>query len=286
MASNLALTAVKDRGGLNGFGNIFRMANHEWWGTRAWLVQFVIWLLLVNGAMTAAVLSTPKPGSARAEAQAQAQAQAGKAAGSDADLAATALTLFFMLGSMGPAFGVIILAQDALIQERQAGTVAWVLSKPVSRLSFILSKFAADAIGVLVTMVLLQGLAAYLVCRLAVGVSLPVFGFLAALGLLFLHLLFYLALSYMLGSLSRSRGPVIAIPILFIFAYNMHGVLGWVGRILHWNLTMDLGPTHPSLAIALANGLPLPTVAPIIGTVALILIFILIALWRFNREEF
>jgi hypothetical protein len=40
------------------------------------------------------------------------------------------------------------------------------------------------------------------------------------------------------------------------------------------------------LATALARGLPLPTITPIVGTAALTLVFIAVALWRFSREEF
>jgi len=56
----------------------------------------------------------------------------------------------------------IIIAQDAIIGERQSGTAAWVLSKPVSRPAFILSKLVAGAIGLLVTGIVIQGVVAYI----------------------------------------------------------------------------------------------------------------------------
>lgn len=270
MASNLALTAVKDRRGLNGFGNYFRMNNHQWWGTRRWLVQLVVWFLIVNGPWVISALSSP----------------ARPASPSPEQISMT-LMMFFVMAGMFGAIGVVILGQNALIQGRQNGTIAWVLSKPVSRPAFILSKLSADAIGILVTMVLAQGLVGYLFCRIVMGMSIPVFGFLAALGLLFLHQSFYLALSYMLGSLLRSRGAVLGIPLVFIFTYQMHAALGWFGKILPWNLVMGTPEAmNSSLAALLAQGLPLPTVTPIIGTVALTLVFVLVTLWRFNREEF
>jgi hypothetical protein len=49
---------------------------------------------------------------------------------------------------------------------------------------------------------------------------------------------------------------------------------------------MDLGPDNPSLVVALAQGQQLPTVTPIIGTAVLTVIFVAVALWRFQREEF
>ena len=45
--------------------------------------------------------------------------------------------------------------------EESKGTTAWVLSKPASRPSVILSKVTANAVGVLVTMVVVPGLFAY-----------------------------------------------------------------------------------------------------------------------------
>jgi ABC-2 type transport system permease protein len=274
MASNLALTAVKDRRGLNGFGNHFRMNNHQWWGTRRWLIQIVIWFLVVNGPWVVSVIAS------LAGTSSQPQAQASQTAGE-------ALMIFFAMGALFPAIGVTILGQNAFIQGRESGTIAWVLSKPVSRPAFILSKLSADAIGILVTMVLTPGLVGFLICRFILGVPIPIFGFLGALGLLFLHQLFYLGLVYMLGALFRSRGPVLGIPLVFIFTYQMHAALGWLGKILPWNLV--LGPAEAmssSLAALMVDGQPLPTVAPIIGTAALTLAFVLVALWRFNREEF
>ncbi len=49
---------------------------------------------------------------------------------------------------------------------------------------------------------------------------------------------------------------------------------------------LDLGSGQPSLAAAPAQGQPLPTVAPILSTFLLITLFIIVALVRFEHEEF
>lgn len=270
MASNLVLTAVKDHRVMNGFANYFRMNNHDWWGTRRWLIQLVVWVLIVNGPWVLSSLPSP----------------AGSGSLSPEKVLET-LMMFFVMGGMFSAIGVVILGQNVIIQGRQNGTIAWVLSKPVSRSAFILSKFAADSLGILLTMVLIQGLISYLVCRFALGMPIRVIGFLGAMGLFYLHLLFYLALAYMLSSLLRRRGAVLGIPLVFIFTYQMHASLGWFGKILPWNLIMGTpADMNSSLAALTALQLPLPTVIPIIGTIVLTLAFILVTLWRFNREEF
>jgi hypothetical protein len=46
------------------------------------------------------------------------------------------------------------------------------------------------------------------------------------------------------------------------------------------------GSGPPSLAEALAQGQPLPTVVPLISTGLLIILFTILALVRFEREEF
>jgi hypothetical protein len=98
--------------------------------------------------------------------------------------------------------------------------------------------------------------------------------------------MFYLSLTYMLGTLFRKRGAVIGIPMVMIFGNQLVGLAPWLGKIMPWNLVMDLGPDSPSLAVALAQGGPLPTATPIIGTAVLTIAFLAVALWRFQREEF
>ena len=282
MASNAQLIPVKDCGIFNGFRNLFRRENHQWWGTWQWVIQVAIWLAIVNGILATIVLAAPKIEAA----QAQAQLSAAEAAEAQADIAETGLMVFFIFSGMAAGTGVVIIAQDALIGEKQSGTAAWVLSKPVSRLSFILSKLSADALGVLVTMVLVQGAVAWLIYRAGTGITLDIPRFLGALGLLFLALLFFLSLTYMLGTLFHSRGPVIGIPLLLVFGNSINNMLPFLGKVLPWNLVMDLGPGQPALALALAQGLPLPTVTPILGTLGLTLVFVAVALWRFARQEF
>ena len=282
MASNAQLIAVKDCGIFNGYRNLFRRENRQWFGTWQWLVQAGIWMAIINGILATIMLAAPKIEAA----QARAEISTAEAAQASATVAQTGLMVFFIFSGLAAGAGVVIIAQDALIGEKQSGTAAWVLSKPVSRLSFILSKLGADALGVLVSMVLIQGGVAYLIYRAGTGIALGIPHFLGALGLVYLTLLFYLSLTYMLGTLFRSRGPVIGIPLLLVFGNSFSNMLPFLGKILPWNLVMDLGPEQPALAIILAQGLPLPTITPILCTAGLSLVFIAVALWRFSREEF
>lgn len=282
MAGNSVLIPVKDRGWLNGFGNLFTNESHHWWGTWQWAIQVLIWMAIINGMLAMVALAAPKIEAA----QARMEVSEVEAAAAIETLSETALRVFFIFSGLAPAVGVVIIGQDAIIQERQTGTAAWVFSKPVSRAAFLLSKISADALGILVTMVLAQGVVAYFIYKASTGIALSIPSSLAGLGLVYLLLLFYLSLTLMLGTLFRSRGPVIGIPMVLIFGNQLAGLAPWLSKIMPWNLVMDLGPEQPALAIMLAQGQPLPTVAPMIGTAVLSIVFIIVALWRFQQEEF
>jgi ABC-2 type transport system permease protein len=178
-------------------------------------------------------------------------------------------------------------AQGEIIDEEKLGTAAWILSKPVSRPAFILSKLFANAFNLLVVMVLLQGGLAYLIFAV-MGQPLPIGPFVGALGLIFLHLLFYLTLTLMLGTLSEARGAVIGVPLLILFGFQMIlPVLPAAGIIMPWALVTSVpGISGAGLVVDLLSGQALRTVTPIIGTALWCVIFTIVAVWRFNREEF
>ena len=282
MASNSVLNPVKDRGVLNGFSNLFANENHHWWGTWQWVIQVLIWLAIINGMLATVVLTAPKVELA----QARMEIDEARGVVARKSLEQTALMVFFIFSGLAPAVGVVILGQDAILQERQTGTAAWVLSKPVARAAFLLSKLSADALGVLVTMVLAQGLVAYFIFQVGIGMELGIPHFLAGLGLIYLLLIFYLSLTLMLSTLFRSRGPVIGIPMVLVFGNQLAGLAPALAKTMPWNLVMDLGPQQPALAVLLVQGQPLPTVTPILGTAVLTVIFIAVALFKFRREEF
>jgi cbb3-type cytochrome oxidase subunit 3 len=117
------------------------------------------------------------------------------------------------------------------------------------------------------------------------GVWLQVPNFVAAMGLVAMFLFFILSLTYMLGTLSDSRGLVISIPLLLLFLANFGNLVPVLAKIMPWNLITDMRYS-PSMAIMLAKGEPLTIITPIFGTAVLTVLFIVVAVWRINREEF
>ncbi len=268
MTSASVLQPVKERGWRQGFANLLRKENGEWWHTRRWWVQSLLWLLIINGILAVGVWVVPviEP------------AEAGNTIEN--------LGIFIQLMSFFPMFAVIVITQDAVIGEKQAGTAAWIMSAPVSRSAFILAKLVANALGFFVTIIVLQGLVAYVQLSLSGGSPLPLAPYLAMLGLLSLYLLFYLTLTLMLGAFFDSRGPVLGIAIAVAIG-SMLGVGNLFASFLPWIVVL-LPEAIPGILTLLVQGEPLPEVwpIPILLMSVYSLLFIALAIWRFRREEF
>jgi hypothetical protein len=91
----------------------------------------------------------------------------------------------------------------------------------------------------------------------------------------------------MLGTIFRDRSAVMGISIGLLFgAQFVAGLVPPLVNIMPWRLIMPINEHPQALAQLVMNGEPLPTVMPIIGTAVLIVVFVGVALWRFEREEF
>jgi ABC-2 type transport system permease protein len=250
-----------------GFHNLIHGEFKTWFGTRMWWVQILIWTASINLVFLMVALTGPK--------------DAGK----------EAIMIFcIFLGLAGP-IGTSIMMQGEVVGEKRSGTAAWILSKPVSRFSFITSKLVGNSVGLVVTMILAQGLIAYVVTLLRFQLALPLPGFLAGLGVAFLNIFFYLTLTLMLGTLFDHPAPVIGIPMAFLFTQNflatyLAAKAPLLANCLPWTLTMPLNNSNAlPVAQALMVGEPVVTYLPVFSTLAFSIIFILIALWRFERQE-
>ncbi|TFG47842.1 MAG: hypothetical protein E4H33_05190 [Anaerolineales bacterium] len=195
--------------------------------------------------------------------------------------------LFAMFTGFFPSVGVIIIMQGVVVGEKRDGTAAWVFSKPLTKPAYILSKVIGNSLGVIGAMLVIPGIFSYALCALATGDLWNPVRFLAALGVIFLCHLFFLSLTLMLGTLFRSRGPVIGIGLgLWLMQQNLIGLWPALGFVLPWKLIIPIGEqmdaVAPSILIGSHNYSP-----TLILVVALeSLLFILIGMYRFSREEF
>lgn len=268
MAMDTNLARATGRGWRLGFSNLFEREIREWLAPRRWLVQMVIWLVILNGflVMTLFILPNIIPPEEAAAFQ---------------DPVVEGIIGFFGLGGLALSIGTIILTQNEIIGEMQSGTAEWVLSKPVGRSAFFLSKLFANTLGMLLIMILVQSAAAYVQVTLVDpgAISLP--NFLAGVGMLSLHVFFYLSLTMMMGVLAESREMVLGVSLgtllIGMLARNFAGPLALVTP---WLLADLAGP------VALGQALTPEMWLPVISTAIWSMIFTAMALWRFEKYEF
>jgi len=262
--ANNTLLPVAERGWRRGFDNLFRNENHLRWGRSRWLVPALIWLAILNGFILLVAYAEADDGSTPAE------------------IAAECIAIFMTIGTIAGAVGAVTGIQGAIIREKQLGTGAWVLSKPVSRNAFVLAKLLSHSLAYLILPLLVPSIAFYIQSQMLWGQTPALSLFLAGWLVMTLHVLFYVSFTIMLGTLFNSRAPVSAIGLGFLFSGQIFpGFLPqWVTLIFPWKLS--------ELAAALALGQPLPPgwPIPLIATAIWTVVFVVIALWRFGREEF
>ena len=252
-----------------GFANLLRQENRGWWGTRRGMIQSVIWLIVVTSVV--GFMLWVLPWSERMQ---------GTPMTAEAVVHGVIGILATTLGLFG-AMGVAIVAQSAIVGEKQLGTTAWILSKPVVRGSMILSKLVAYATGVLVTTIVLPGAMTFALIAVGSGGALAVAPYVAGLAVFGLHLLFYLCLTLLLGTLVDGRGPVIAVPLSILFVQQLIGGIVGPGRLVLPGTLIDLAQL-----IILRQPLPSTWAVPVAATVFWSIVCIAVAIWRFGRDEF
>jgi len=263
MSGNSDLLLVTEKGWRRGLNNLLDNEFAGWFKTKMWWIQCIIWVSVTGFMLAGVMFSTP-----------------------DFDIK-EGMMIFSVFMGLFPAIGVVIIMQDALVGEKSEGTIAWILSKPASRPSVILSKVTANSLGVLVTMVLVPGLFAYGLFCYYTKTMLEPLPFLSAFGVVFISHLFYLTLTLMLGAFFNGRGPVIGLGLglLFLQQYLIAAVPA-LGYFLPWKLVVPLNNGTDAIVPALLRGDPITSFLPIAVVFLECVLFVAISLWRFNREEF
>ena len=265
MTANEDFELRQEQGWRRGLGNLMDAGFAAWWSTNRWWGQALMWTAIINFTL------------------------AGILWGAEAFEPQEAPALFALFGGLFPPIAVTIMMQDAVIGERLSGTAAWVLSKPVSRTAFIVSKLVPNAVGVVVTMTLIPAAAAYVQFTAAGAAPAPL-GYLLGLGVLAVNLLYFLSLTVMLGVVANSRAVVIGVPLALAFGQQyLLGMIPPLRYVLPWTLVLPppggegLGG---AIAASMMGGQPLPSLVPLYAAVTSILLFSGVAIWRFQEQEF
>ncbi|UCE12900.1 MAG: ABC transporter permease subunit [Candidatus Heimdallarchaeota archaeon] len=257
MAQNHEFELTNTTGRFGGLGNLLQ-AEFSRWRTWDWYIMAIIWVAIISFSTLGMIAST------------------------DTTITDAILILGFMIG-MFPVIAVVIIMQDEIVSHRETGTIAWLLSKPVKRSSFILSKLIGNIVGVLISMVVIPGIVVYFEIVVFKGIILSPLHYMLGFTLVAINLVFYLSLTLMLGTVFEQRGGIIAIPLTLCLGYSMLMNLAQIP--IHPMSMFFAGGTDESLFGALILGTPLTSVLPIISTTLFIIVFILISLRQFNKEE-
>ena len=263
------LKRSQSRGWRMGLSNLLTRENNTWWKTSRWWVQTLVWGLIINGILVLLLFLMPLIVRTFDGVD---QSQLAELPGG--------VEIFFSMAGIALPIGVVILVQGSVIAEKEQGTAEWVLSKPVSRSAFILSKLIAHGFGILATMIVFQSSLAYGLIWLNQGSPLPVWSFLKGVGIMGILVFFYLNLTMMMEVLAKKRGMVLGVSL---------------GSALGGALLVQIIPglafitpfALPNLAPMIALGSPptgFPVWLPVSGTAVISLVFAAIALIKFNQK--
>ena len=261
LAARQELVPARSGGWLGGFSNLLRKELGQWWGTKMWWVQIIIWVLILNGiSAIVAMTESLDPG----------------------QLLQEVVQTFLPMSVGAIALGTVITVQGAIVGEKELGTAAWVMSKPASRSAFILAKVVAYTSGFWMTAIVIPSAIFVIITRQLVAAPLAIQPFLVGVAVVALSQLFYLMLTLMLGTIFNSRGPIAGIGIAFVMTgLLLKGMIPMpVLMITPWPL--------PDISAFVALGMPLPPnwYVPIVAVIFWIVVMTAVTLWRFSREEF
>lgn len=254
---------------LTGLGGLLRGELTRWFGRRG-LVHLVVWTVGIQGLLywdTVAV-KDPFP----------------EWRGFD-----LLIHLWWIAGPLA-AIGI---AQNALIEERHNDTAAWVLSKPVSRSSFVISKIISDAGGIVLLGVILQAaIARTWLPDVDPGIGLPIpvpdqGRYLTVIGIISLVVLLFVAMTVFLTTILPWRGPVAGIGLL-VWLLVWNAPWSWIEEYTIGGLmTGELqGGTMKPIAEYLVFETPLEPTSSVLWTAVAAVVFTIAGVLVFRREQF
>jgi len=276
MTADLELQRINEWSGLRGFGNLFRKENRAWWGTRRWWVNALLWPGMLGGLVGVMLFILPPLAETTGD-------PAVAAAGGPIPFSLQmARTVFFEMGSMALAFGVIVLCQDLILDEKQSGVTEWLLSKPVARRSYVLAKLVASILATLILLLALPALITYALYYVRLGEPYPLLPFLSGIGVMAVHTLFYLTLTIMLGTMFNSRAPILGIALGSVMGGSfISGIIRPLIYVMPWTLG--------KVAALVSEGQQLPAGflwPPLITSLLWSVVFSIVALAKFEKTEF
>jgi ABC-2 type transport system permease protein len=250
-----------------GLGPMLRKELLEQWRTRRVLVVAVVFTALGIGSP---LLARYTPELVKALAGDQFQIVV------PPPTAADAVSQFLKnLGQAG-VLTAILLAMGSVAVEKERGTAALLLTKPVSRAAFLFAKLLAIGVTLLVGL-LVAAVAGYYYTAILFE-ALPPLGWAAMAGLLLLSLIAYASLTFLGSALTRSSLPAAAIGISALILLAVISALPTIGPFTPGGL----GALGAALAVGKEPGTVL---GPLLVNLAGVVAVFAIAWIAFRRQE-
>lgn len=260
MSANEKLEQVLEKNWSRSFLNLLSVELGGWWKSKSWIWMTLLWVGVINGIPALTFLGAE-------------------------DIDPTGLIfLYGLMNGMFPPIAVVLILQESIVGEKKSGTASWVLSKPVSRNVFIFAKWIGSSLNIFITMALIPGIVSFFEILLFTGLNLSFLSFLVAILLFGLNLIFYISLTLMLGTFQSSAGAVAAIPMVFTFTQQFLLSIPFAAYLLP--TAIFLNPAGNPIIGSIILGEEIFSFLPIIITGTLIVLFLVIAFWRFEKEEF
>lgn len=176
-------------------------------------------------------------------------------------------------------FGVLIailVTMGSVAAEKERGTAAFLLAKPIGRGAFVTAKVVA--IGALLAVALgVSGVLCWIYTTILFE-PLPVLGFAGAVALVWLSLAAFAAVTFLASVVTRSAVAAGGIGFGVFVVTGILSALPAIGPLMPTSLWGAAG------ALALGT-VPDPLAGPVLANVALILATLGLAWWRFRRQE-
>ncbi len=239
-----------------GLRNMLREENAKWWNPIPMATQIIIWTVVINGFLAMVMLTNYY-------------------SPSKAEIVNNGLMNFFNLSAIVMPLGAIIIGHSSMLRERESGTAAWLLSKPLTRKAFVTSKLLANTAGFLVIVVLSQGVIAYAQCSYVLGEPVSIRPFFEGICVLGIACLFYLVLTIAISTFSMSRSLALGFPVLLTVA----------GLFVTPSVSVPKFIIPSSMVLVYQNS-PIPEMTVTSVVVAAMVMFISAAvIWKFDRTE-
>ncbi len=247
---------------LRGFYPIFRKELMRRFGNKRWISSLVIWM----GLSVLPTISLITVGDSLLP----------------ANRGVGLLSLFLWVGTFPMSIGTIVISQGTIVEEKLTQTLLWICSKPLSPSAFILGKFAAFSLYIAVIML---GAPA-----LVIGITAVIFGinpasllgYLGSIIMIYLLLLFMLALTLMLGAFFQKIASVTAIAFI---VYVGGGSLN-ANKYLRQIEPYSFGALQRYAVESAAGSFSIQASIAMGVTLLLIVMFLFIASWQMERHEF